>query len=155
MRGSVPTMQSSSHLFLSPKGEKQQLAYRAKHDARLAASPNPLILILQLILRVVSKGLQKPDSYSYIMCLFSVYPLFNLRLLAQKIFQSDRGFFLWYPSTGPLLAFSQSCTIYMLHPSFFIAVEYCCCWTFLPQMKLLERQGVAFNLPQPLLFVII
>lgn len=43
--GSVPTMQSSSNLCLSPRGEKHQLAYEAKHDIRLVASSKPLISI--------------------------------------------------------------------------------------------------------------
>lgn len=36
-RRSVATMQSSSHLSFSPRREKHQLAYKAKHDMRLAA----------------------------------------------------------------------------------------------------------------------
>lgn len=32
---SVATMPSSSHLFFSPRREKHQLAYKAKHDMRL------------------------------------------------------------------------------------------------------------------------
>lgn len=51
-RGSVPTLQS--HLSLSPRGEKHQLAYEAKHDMRLVANSKPLISIPLLILRVVA-----------------------------------------------------------------------------------------------------
>lgn len=66
-RGSVPTMQSSSHLSLGPGGETHQLAYgEVKHNMRLAAILKPLILIPCLILRVLaslslvySSGLQE------------------------------------------------------------------------------------------------
>lgn len=44
-RGSVPTMQSSSHLSFSPRGGKKLLALEAKHDMRLAAIAKPLIWI--------------------------------------------------------------------------------------------------------------
>ena len=42
--GSVPTMKPSPHLWLTPRGGKQQLAHEAKHDATSVVIWQDLIL---------------------------------------------------------------------------------------------------------------